>query len=251
MMNIATHIQWRKFSWKRGAKICEFPKYLFWFCILQLFAFKHAQTANFFTRLFTFYNMTIAVWNGSHSDTKIYMLIRMRNQRFCCCNCHVLMQVLSILMRNIPTFWSRSLYRFSNDTRATKLVNNRFLQVYTGSVLMIFKQYTLNGKRRVSNGKCHVIKRKQTREKVCGLCQPRTQALHCFYRDQWQLINTKRARVLGQHATGNCSAWQKMHQTWRTSYSKHVRRKFRLVKLSDQERFCAHINECFAKWGFF
>ena len=51
--------------------------------------------------------------------------------------------------------------------------------------------------------------------------QPRTQALHCFYRDQWQLINAKRARVLGQHATGNCSAWQKMHQTWRTSYSKH------------------------------
>ena len=79
------------------------------------------------------------------------------------------MQVLSILMRNIPTF-CRSLYRFSNDTRATKLVNNRFLQVYTGSVLMIFKQYTLNGKRRVSNGKCPVIKRKQTREKVCGLC---------------------------------------------------------------------------------
>ena len=50
-----------------------------------------------------------------------------------------------------------------------ELVNNRFLQVYTGSVLIIFKQYTLNGKRRVSNGKCHVIKRKQTREKVCGL----------------------------------------------------------------------------------
>ena len=73
-------------------------------------------------------------------------------------------------MRNIPTFWNRSLYRFSNDTKATKLVNNRFLQVYTGSVLMIFKQYTLNGKRRVSNGKCHVIKRKQMREKVCGLC---------------------------------------------------------------------------------
>ena len=55
--------------------------------------------------------------------------------------------------------------------------------------------------------------------------QPRTQALHCFCRDQWQLINAKRARVLGQHATGNCSAWQKMHQTWRTSYSKHIRRK--------------------------
>ena len=35
---------------------------------------------------------------------------------------------------------------------------------------MIFKQYTLNGKRRVSNGKRHVIKCKQTREKVCGLC---------------------------------------------------------------------------------
>ena len=44
------------------------------------------------------------------------------------------------------------------------------------------------------------------------------QALHCFYRDQWQLINakrkgarstrekTKRARVLGQHATGNTLA---------------------------------------------
>ena len=31
------------------------------------------------------------------------------------------------------------------------------------AVLMIFKQYTLNGK-------CHVIKRKQTREKICGLC---------------------------------------------------------------------------------
>ena len=30
--------------------------------------------------------------------------------------------------------------------------------------------------------------------------QPRTQALHCFYRDQWQLINAKRARVLGQRA---------------------------------------------------
>ena len=30
--------------------------------------------------------------------------------------------------------------------------------------------------------------------------QPRTQALHCFYRDQWQLINAKHARVLGQHA---------------------------------------------------
>ena len=38
-----------------------------------------AQTANFFTRLFTFYNMTFAVWNGSYSDAKIYMPIRMRN----------------------------------------------------------------------------------------------------------------------------------------------------------------------------
>ena len=27
--------------------------------------------------------------------------------------------------------------------------------------------------------------------------QPRTQALRCFYRDQWQLINAKCARVLG------------------------------------------------------
>ena len=35
---------------------------------------------------------------------------------------------------------------------------------------MIFKQYTLNGKRRVSNAKRHVIQRKQTRENVCGLC---------------------------------------------------------------------------------
>ena len=84
--------------------------------------------------------------------------------------CHVLMQVLSILMRNKRTLGSRGLYRFSNDTRATKLVSNRFLQVYTSSVLMIFKQYTLNGKRRVSNGKRHVIQRKQTRENVCGLC---------------------------------------------------------------------------------
>ena len=38
-----------------------------------------AQTANVFTRLFTFYNMTFAVWNRNHSDAKIYMLIRMRN----------------------------------------------------------------------------------------------------------------------------------------------------------------------------
>ena len=31
--------------------------------------------------------------------------------------------------------------------------------------------------------------------------QPRTQALHCFYGDQWRLINAKRARVLGQRET--------------------------------------------------
>ena len=31
--------------------------------------------------------------------------------------------------------------------------------------------------------------------------QPRTQALHCFYRDQRQLINAKRAKPLGQRAT--------------------------------------------------
>ena len=66
--------------------------------------------------------------------------------------------------------YSRSLYRFSDDTRATKLVNNRFLEVYTCSVLMIFKQYTLNGERRVSNSKHHVIQRKQTNENVCSLC---------------------------------------------------------------------------------
>ena len=35
--------------------------------------------------------------------------------------------------------------------------------------------------------------------------QPRTQALHCFYRDQWRLINAKRARVLGQRAAKNCA----------------------------------------------
>ena len=45
-----------------------------------------------------------------------------------------------------------------------------FLQVYTGSVLTIFKQYTLKGKSRVSNSKRHVIQRKQTRENLCGLC---------------------------------------------------------------------------------
>ena len=44
---------------------------------------------------------------------------------------------------------------------------------------MIFKQYTLNGKRRVSNGKCHVIKRKQTREKVCGLCLNANSCILC------------------------------------------------------------------------
>ena len=37
---------------------------------------------------------------------------------------------------------SRSLYRFSNDTRATKLVvDNRFLQVYTGSLLPLLPLY--------------------------------------------------------------------------------------------------------------
>ena len=35
---------------------------------------------------------------------------------------------------------------------------------------MIFKQYTLNGKHCVSNGKRRVTQRKQTRENVCGLC---------------------------------------------------------------------------------
>ena len=34
---------------------------------------------------------------------------------------------------------------------------------------MIFKQYTLNGKRRVSNGKRHVIQRKQ-RVKMFAVC---------------------------------------------------------------------------------
>ena len=37
--------------------------------------------------------------------------------------------------------------------------------------------------------------------------QPRTQALHCFYRDQWQLINAKRARMLGQHAKKPSAQW--------------------------------------------
>ena len=32
------------------------------------------------------------------------------------------------------------------------------------------------------------------------IMHPRTQALHHFYIDQWQLINAKRARVLGQQA---------------------------------------------------
>ena len=45
------------------------------------------------------------------------------------------------------------------------------------------------------NHKCYIQQLEQEEES-----QPRTQALHCFYRDQWQLINAKRARVLGQHA---------------------------------------------------
>ena len=97
-------------------------------------------------------------------------------------------------MWNISTFWNRSLYGFSNDTRATKLVNNRFLQVYTASVLMIFKQYTLNGKRRVSNGKCHVIKRKQTREKVCGLCLNANSCIlykYCICLIVWHVVFVK------------------------------------------------------------
>ena len=57
--------------------------------------------------------------------------------------------------------------------------------MYTGSVLMIFKQYTLNGKRRVSNGKRHVIQRKQTRENVCGLC---LNANSCNF---WNTVMTK------------------------------------------------------------
>ena len=44
-----------------------------------------------------------------------------------------------------------------------------------------------------------------------------------YCKAQWSTREkTKRARVLGQHGTGNCSAWQKMHQTWRTSYSKSM-----------------------------
>ena len=156
MMNIATHIQWRKFSWKKGGKLYEFPKYLFWFCILQLFAFKHKPQT--FSRVC----LRFITWRLPFETEVI---------QFCCCNCHVLMQVLSILMRNIPTFWSRSLYRFSNDTRATNLLTIvSYKCILAQFWWFLNNQYTLNGKRRVSNGKCHVIKRKQTREKVCGLC---------------------------------------------------------------------------------
>ena len=98
------------------------------------------------------------------------MLIRMRNPTVLLLHVQVPVTVMFDVSFINSNAKHTNLYRFSNDTRATKLVNNRFLQVYTGSVLMIFKQYTLNGKRRVSNGKCHVIKRKQTLEKVCGLC---------------------------------------------------------------------------------
>ena len=35
---------------------------------------------------------------------------------------------------------------------------------------MVFKQYTLNSKRRISNSKCHVIQCKQMHENFCSLC---------------------------------------------------------------------------------
>ena len=47
---------------------------------------------------------------------------------------------------------------------------------------MIFEQYTLNGKRRVSNGKRHVIQRKQTRENVRGLCLNANSCMRCIKR---------------------------------------------------------------------
>ena len=172
MMNIATHIQWRKFSWKKGGKLYEFPKYLFSFCMLQLFAFK-LKPQTFSRVCLRFITWRLPFETEVIQMRKYICQLECETQRFCCCNCHVLMQVLSILMRNIPAFWSRSLYRFSwsNDTRATNLLTIvSYKCILAQFWWFLNSQYTLNGKRRVSNSKCHVIKRKQTREKVCGLC---------------------------------------------------------------------------------
>ena len=87
-MNIATHIQWQKFSSKRGGEALQISK--IFVLILHIFLITmekykndkndflqtqhirqldkysitaiciQPQTANFFTRLFTFYNMTFA-----------------------------------------------------------------------------------------------------------------------------------------------------------------------------------------------
>ena len=44
------------------------------------YSYLHSSTnRKLFHAFVYFYNMTFAVWNGSHSDAKIYMLIRMRN----------------------------------------------------------------------------------------------------------------------------------------------------------------------------
>ena len=63
-------------------------------------------------------------------------------------------------------------------------------------------------------------------------CQPCTQVLHCFYEDQWELIITKRARVLGQHVTRNtldinellliCTKTMEHLDTRLISYSDHI-----------------------------
>ena len=68
-----------------------------------------------------------------------------------------------------------------------------------------------------------------------GTYQPRTQPLHCFYRDQWQLIN---AKPLSYTITGGAARQEKVKpKTWRISASADATWYLRLqVFTTDQPR---------------
>ena len=99
MMNIATHIQWRKFSWKKGGKLYEFPKYLFWICILQLFAFKHKPQT--FSRVcLRFITWRLPFEREVIQMRKYICQLECETQRFCCCNCHCICVAIFIILES-------------------------------------------------------------------------------------------------------------------------------------------------------
>ena len=61
-MNIATQYTVAKIQFKKGGKALRISEIYIFVLILHITGIGiQAQTANFFTRLFTFYNMTFAV----------------------------------------------------------------------------------------------------------------------------------------------------------------------------------------------